>query len=164
MPINQFADLKYFLSYSHKLFTFTDRNSPENKNWLTTFCRYQILGIFLLIQLCILGAERLRRSNISSIASSINQISSGSYPSTAGALVLNLSIFLALMLNLEFYLLTSYNDINICLFLFFVFVNDDPGRGVPILNEDGHVISDIRGGKAADVASHPEVFALSYKR
>jgi hypothetical protein len=50
------------------------------------------------------------------------------------------------------------------LFLFFVFVNDDPGRGVPILNEDGHVISDIRGGKAADVASHPEVFALSYKR
>ncbi|CAL5061689.1 unnamed protein product [Urochloa decumbens] len=75
--------------------------------------RYQILGIFLLIQLCILGAERLRRSNISSIASSINQISSGSYPSSTG-------------------------------------------RGIPVLNEDGHVISDIRSGKAADVASHSE--------
>ncbi|KAL5669575.1 hypothetical protein ACJX0J_021796, partial [Zea mays] len=32
--------------------------------------------------MCILGAERLGRSNISAIASSINQISSGSYPST----------------------------------------------------------------------------------
>ncbi|RLM85840.1 hypothetical protein C2845_PM04G32280 [Panicum miliaceum] len=56
---------------------------------------------------------RLRRSNISSIASSINQISSGSYASSAG-------------------------------------------RGIPVLNEDGHIISDIRGGKAADVASHSE--------
>jgi len=76
--------------------------------------RYQILGIFLLIQLCILGAERLRRSNISSIASSINQISSGSYASSTG-------------------------------------------RGIPVLDEDGHIISDIRGGKAADAASHSEV-------
>uniref|UniRef100_A0A804MSU6 RING-type E3 ubiquitin transferase n=1 Tax=Zea mays TaxID=4577 RepID=A0A804MSU6_MAIZE len=75
--------------------------------------RYQILGIFLLIQLCILGAERLRRSNISSIASSINQISSGGYPSTTG-------------------------------------------RGIPVLNEDGNIISDIRSGKAADIASHSE--------
>ncbi|KAL5198624.1 hypothetical protein ABZP36_002136 [Zizania latifolia] len=75
--------------------------------------RYQILGIFLLIQLCILGAERLRRSNLSTIASSINQISSGSYPSSRG-------------------------------------------RGVPILNEDGNIISDIRHGKAIDQASGSE--------
>ncbi|KAJ1291827.1 hypothetical protein BS78_02G346600 [Paspalum vaginatum] len=75
--------------------------------------RYQILGVFLLIQLCILGAERLRRSNISSIASSINQISSGGYPSSAGG-------------------------------------------GIPVLNEDGNIISNIRSGKAADMASHSE--------
>ncbi|KAG8079769.1 hypothetical protein GUJ93_ZPchr0007g5902 [Zizania palustris] len=75
--------------------------------------RYQILGIFLLIQLCILGAERLRRSNLSTIASSINQISSGSYPSSRG-------------------------------------------RGVPILNEDGNIISDIRHGKTIDQASGSE--------
>ncbi|KAF0909629.1 hypothetical protein E2562_039352 [Oryza meyeriana var. granulata] len=76
--------------------------------------RYQILGIFLLIQLCILGAERLRRSNLSTIASSINQISSGSYPSSTG-------------------------------------------RGVPVLNEDGNIISDIRHGKTTDLASGSEV-------
>ncbi|XP_021662971.2 peroxisome biogenesis factor 10 isoform X2 [Hevea brasiliensis] len=37
--------------------------------------RYQILGVFLLIQLCIIAAEGLRRSNISSIASSVHQTS-----------------------------------------------------------------------------------------
>ncbi|KAL6656939.1 hypothetical protein ACP70R_004719 [Stipagrostis hirtigluma subsp. patula] len=57
---------------------------------------------------------RLRRSNISSIASSINQISSGSYPSSTG-------------------------------------------RGIPVLNEDGNIISDIRNVKPADMASHSEV-------
>uniref|UniRef100_A0A0D3GTE0 RING-type E3 ubiquitin transferase n=1 Tax=Oryza barthii TaxID=65489 RepID=A0A0D3GTE0_9ORYZ len=76
--------------------------------------RYQILGIFLLIQLCILGAERLRRSNLSTIASSINQISSGGYRSSRG------------------------------------------GRGVPVLNEDGNIISDIRHGKTADLATSSE--------
>ncbi|KAL6212245.1 hypothetical protein ACLB2K_017466 [Fragaria x ananassa] len=35
--------------------------------------RYQILGIFLLIQLCIIAAEGLRRSNLSSIATSAQQ-------------------------------------------------------------------------------------------
>uniref|UniRef100_A0A0E0EE71 RING-type E3 ubiquitin transferase n=1 Tax=Oryza meridionalis TaxID=40149 RepID=A0A0E0EE71_9ORYZ len=63
--------------------------------------------------LCILGAEKLRRSNLSTIASSINQISSGSYPSSRG-------------------------------------------RGVPVLNEDGNIISDIRHGKTADLASSSE--------
>uniref|UniRef100_A0ACD5YRP2 Uncharacterized protein n=1 Tax=Avena sativa TaxID=4498 RepID=A0ACD5YRP2_AVESA len=82
--------------------------------------RYQILGIFLLIQLCILGAERLRRSNLSSIASSINQISSGSYPSSTG-------------------------------------------RSVPVLNEDGNIITDIRHGKAVDLASGSEVSSSKSK-
>ncbi|PQM37809.1 hypothetical protein Pyn_02598 [Prunus yedoensis var. nudiflora] len=35
--------------------------------------RYQILGVFLLIQLCIIAAEGLRRSNLSSIAGSAHQ-------------------------------------------------------------------------------------------
>ena len=46
---------------------------------------------------------------------------------------------------------------------FFFFVNGEPGRGIPVLDEDGHIISDIRGGKAADAASHSEVFPLADK-
>lgn len=38
-------------------------------------CRYQIVGVFLLIQLCIIGADRLRRSNLSSITNTMNQTS-----------------------------------------------------------------------------------------
>ncbi|KAI3847400.1 hypothetical protein MKW98_032726, partial [Papaver atlanticum] len=45
--------------------------------------RYQILGVFLLIQLCIITAEGLRRSNLSSIASTVHQTSLGSHR-TAG--------------------------------------------------------------------------------
>ncbi|XP_040997254.1 peroxisome biogenesis factor 10 [Juglans microcarpa x Juglans regia] len=41
--------------------------------------RYQLLGIFLLIQLCIIAAEGLRRSNLSSIASSVHQTSFGTH-------------------------------------------------------------------------------------
>eukprot|EP00257_Ricinus_communis_P015038 XP_015572873.1 peroxisome biogenesis factor 10 [Ricinus communis] len=37
--------------------------------------RYQILGVFLLIQLCVIAAEGLRRSNLSSLASSVHQTS-----------------------------------------------------------------------------------------
>lgn len=53
--------------------------------------RYQILGVFLLIQLCIIAAEGLRRSNFSSIASSVHQPSLGTLQSSAGQglLVLN---------------------------------------------------------------------------
>ncbi|XP_038690131.1 peroxisome biogenesis factor 10 isoform X1 [Tripterygium wilfordii] len=46
--------------------------------------RYQILGVFLLIQLCIIAAEGLRRSNLSSIASSVHQISLGSHQNFSG--------------------------------------------------------------------------------
>ncbi|WZZ18275.1 hypothetical protein YC2023_111364 [Brassica napus] len=46
--------------------------------------RYQILGVFLLIQLCILAAEGLRRSNLSSITSSVQQASLGSYQTSGG--------------------------------------------------------------------------------
>ncbi|KAG2666894.1 hypothetical protein I3760_15G086700 [Carya illinoinensis] len=41
--------------------------------------RYQLLGVFLLIQLCIIAAEGLRRSNLSSIASSVHQTSFGTH-------------------------------------------------------------------------------------
>ncbi|XP_028792063.1 peroxisome biogenesis factor 10-like [Neltuma alba] len=46
--------------------------------------RYQILGVFLLIQLCIIAAEGLRRSNLSSIASSVHQTSFGAHQRSAG--------------------------------------------------------------------------------
>lgn len=41
--------------------------------------RYQILGVFLLVQLCIIAAEGLRRSNLSSISSSVQQTYPGTY-------------------------------------------------------------------------------------
>ncbi|KAF3446100.1 hypothetical protein FNV43_RR11279 [Rhamnella rubrinervis] len=46
--------------------------------------RYQILGVFLLIQLCIIAVEGLRRSNLSSIASSAHQTSLGMHQTSAG--------------------------------------------------------------------------------
>uniref|UniRef100_A0A5B7B3S9 RING-type E3 ubiquitin transferase n=2 Tax=Davidia involucrata TaxID=16924 RepID=A0A5B7B3S9_DAVIN len=46
--------------------------------------RYQILGVFLLIQLCIIAAEGLRRSNLSSIASSVHPTSLGTHQTSAG--------------------------------------------------------------------------------
>ncbi|KAM7523429.1 hypothetical protein LguiA_013331 [Lonicera macranthoides] len=46
--------------------------------------RYQILGVFLLVQLCIIAAEGLRRSNLSSIASSVQQTSFGTRHASAG--------------------------------------------------------------------------------
>ncbi|XP_078444686.1 peroxin 10 [Wolffia australiana] len=49
--------------------------------------RYQILGVFLLIQLCILGVKGLRQSNLASIASSLHQASlEGRQYSTGGGL------------------------------------------------------------------------------
>ncbi|CAL8100714.1 unnamed protein product [Prunus armeniaca] len=59
--------------------------------------RYQILGVFLLIQLCIIAAEGLRRSNLSSIAGSAHQ-TFGTHQTSGG-------------------------------------------RDLPVLNEEGHLIS-----------------------
>ncbi|XP_029145641.1 peroxisome biogenesis factor 10 isoform X2 [Arachis hypogaea] len=46
--------------------------------------RYQILGVFLLIQLCVIAAERLRRRNLSSIAGSVHQASFATQQRSAG--------------------------------------------------------------------------------
>ncbi|XP_027331402.1 peroxisome biogenesis factor 10 [Abrus precatorius] len=46
--------------------------------------RYQILGVFLLIQLCIIAAEGLRRRNFTSIAGSVHQTSLATHYSSAG--------------------------------------------------------------------------------
>ncbi|KAK3213234.1 hypothetical protein Dsin_017940 [Dipteronia sinensis] len=51
--------------------------------------RYQILGVFLLIQLCVIVADGLRRSNLSSIASSVNRTSLGLTSTGRGLPILN---------------------------------------------------------------------------
>lgn len=50
--------------------------------WL--LCRYQILGVFLLIQLCVIAAEALRRRHFTSIASSVHQASFATHNTSAG--------------------------------------------------------------------------------
>ncbi|KAK6912861.1 Pex, N-terminal [Dillenia turbinata] len=60
--------------------------------------RYKILGVFLLIQLCIIAAEGLRRSNLSAIASSVHHSSFGT-------------------------------------------LHTSGGRGVPVVNEEGNLVS-----------------------
>ncbi|XP_011081625.1 peroxisome biogenesis factor 10 isoform X2 [Sesamum indicum] len=64
--------------------------------------RYQILGVFLLVQLCIIAAEGLRRSNLSTFATSFQQTSHGAYQTSAG-------------------------------------------RGLPVLNEEGNLITEDSG-------------------
>ncbi|KAK7303614.1 hypothetical protein RJT34_14524 [Clitoria ternatea] len=55
------------------------------ENIVTTVLeRYQILGVFLLIQLCIITAEGLHRRNFTSIAGSVHQTSLASHHSSAG--------------------------------------------------------------------------------
>ncbi|XP_051151356.1 peroxisome biogenesis factor 10 [Andrographis paniculata] len=64
--------------------------------------RYQILGVFLLVQLCIIAAEGLRRSSLSSFATPFQQVSLGAYQMSAG-------------------------------------------RGLPVLNEEGNIITEDSG-------------------
>lgn len=46
--------------------------------------RYQILGVFLLIQLCVIAAEGLRRRNLSSLGTSARPTSIGTYQQSEG--------------------------------------------------------------------------------
>ncbi|XP_020239233.1 peroxisome biogenesis factor 10 isoform X1 [Cajanus cajan] len=46
--------------------------------------RYQILGVFLLIQLCIIASEGLRRRNFTSIAGSVHQASFATHHGSTG--------------------------------------------------------------------------------
>ncbi|KAI4377830.1 hypothetical protein MLD38_015403 [Melastoma candidum] len=74
-----FEGLYYHISKRAAGISYVFIGKPSNQR-----PRYQILGIFLLIQLCILAAEGLRRSNLSSITSSVHTTSFGMHQSSAG--------------------------------------------------------------------------------
>ncbi|KAH9614209.1 hypothetical protein KSS87_019069 [Heliosperma pusillum] len=99
--------------------------------------RYQILGVFLLIQLCVIGAERLRRSNLSSLASSAQEISVGSYPLSADRREDVLTTNAVMRVRKEVRMEEK------CVFVKYtkVFTFCHVERGLPVLNEDGSLIS-----------------------
>uniref|UniRef100_A0A7C8Z5U1 RING-type E3 ubiquitin transferase n=1 Tax=Opuntia streptacantha TaxID=393608 RepID=A0A7C8Z5U1_OPUST len=55
--------------------------------------RYQILGVFLLIQLCVIAAEGLRRRNLSSLGTSARPTSLGTYQQSEGCFSFFFSFF-----------------------------------------------------------------------
>ncbi|CAA0841900.1 Peroxisome biogenesis factor 10 [Striga hermonthica] len=74
-----FEGLYYHLSERAAGIRYVFIGKPSNQR-----PRYQILGVFLLVQLCILAAEGLRRSNLSSFATSLQQTSFGAYQTSTG--------------------------------------------------------------------------------
>ncbi|XP_012857932.1 PREDICTED: peroxisome biogenesis factor 10-like [Erythranthe guttata] len=74
-----FEGLFYHLSKRAARVRYVFIGKPNNQR-----PRYQILGVFLLVQLCILAAEGLRRSNLSSLATSFQQTSLGTYQTSGG--------------------------------------------------------------------------------
>ncbi|KAL1532613.1 peroxisome biogenesis factor 10 [Salvia divinorum] len=74
-----FEGLYYHLSKRASGIRYVFIGKPTNQR-----PRYQILGVFLLVQLCIIAAEGLRRSNLSSLATSIQPTSLGDYRTSTG--------------------------------------------------------------------------------
>lgn len=74
-----FEGLYYHLSKRASGIRYVFIGKPTNQR-----PRYQILGVFLLVQLCILAAEGLRRSNLSSLANSFQPTSLGAYQTSTG--------------------------------------------------------------------------------
>nr|GMD42792.1 peroxisome biogenesis factor 10 [Ipomoea batatas] len=75
-----FEGLYYHLSKRASGIRYVFIGKPTNQR-----PRYQILGFFLLVQLCILAAEGLRRrSNLSSIVASAQQTPFGTYQTSSG--------------------------------------------------------------------------------